>query len=495
MIRMMIRALIALFAALSFSAPAFATPHWAQLAIADVERLHQSVVDFHPGMRDPETPDFAARVEQAYQTAKARAETAKSYADWLAATQGYMVSFRDGHTIFRPNLNPVRARWPGFLIDGQGGGWVVRRPLGFAPNGTGPEEGARIVACDGKPIADVLESRLDGVVADWSKEPERIRQAFRLFIDIAIEGPAPLSECTFEGQGKVETRKLVWTIETWSALNAGFAPFLRQVQHPIAVRGLPTGGQWVSLGSFGDETKLEALAQSLEADPAKLQSAPFIVFDLRGNRGGNSTWGERFAKVVWGEAAVAAKTDEIDRRPGRRAGKYWRGSFEVAEAARAVATEFEADGPDYAEVAAYWYEVADRIATAPEGDRALVYDPCCDQIPPGNPAIAVPRAYTKPVYVLIDAGCFSSCVLAANRLVEQGAIAIGETSGQNEEYGEIATPPPLPSGLARYFLPISIIRQPRETLRVVPKVRWDGAMDADAEIESWIGQLAARSAR
>ena len=130
----MIRLLAALV--LTLGSPALATSSpWQQLAIGDVERLHQSVTDFHPGMRDSDTPDFAQRVESAYRIAKDRALAATSYADWLAATQGFMLSFRDGHTIFRPTLSPARVRWPGFLIDGRAGGWVVRRPAGFRDNG------------------------------------------------------------------------------------------------------------------------------------------------------------------------------------------------------------------------------------------------------------------------------------------------------------------------------------------------------------------------
>jgi hypothetical protein len=485
------RFLMVLILFTSLASPVVAAPSpWQQLAVDDVERLHRSVLDFHPGMRDPDTPDFAARVESAYRTAKVRANAAKSYADWLAATQGFMLSFRDGHTIFRPNLSPARARWPGFLIDGRAGGWVVRRPAGFVDNGTAPAEGARIVACDSVPIAKLLEDRLDGIEADWSKEPERIRQAFRLFLDTRIEGPPHLSACTFEWQGKQVTSKLKWNVDPWPALSSGLAPFLRRAPHPISVRTLASGGQWVSLGSFGDQTELEALAKSLERDLAGLRGSSFVVFDLRGNGGGNSTWGERFSRVLWGDAATAARTAEIDARPGQQSGKYWRGSPQAGLAARESADEFKAMGPGMASVADYWYEVAERITKAQDGDRTLVHDPCCDATLLTAAVALVPSAYDKPVYVLIDAGCFSSCVLAANRLIEQGAIAVGETSGQNEEYGEIATPPPLPSGLARYYLPISIIRQPKKTLRVIPSVTWAGALDDDVGIEAWVNQLA-----
>ena len=473
------------------AAPRPTASPWARLATADVNRLYRSVVEMHPGIRDRDTPDFSARVEAAFTTAHLRAERATSYADWLAATQGFVLSFRDGHTIFKPNLTPARARWPGFLIDGRADGWFVRRPAGF-PATDGPSEGARILGCDGTPIAGLLKARLDGTEADWSKEPERLRQGFRLFLDTRIEGPAPFTACAFERDGARTTVPLRWTIEPWPALAQGFPPFLRRAPHPIEARVLASGARWIALGNFVDEPRLGAVVRSLVAEIGAVRRAPYVLFDLRGNPGGNSTWGDKFAAILWGDAAVAAQSAEIEARPGRRAGKYWRATPQVAAAVRAASTEFRARGSDFASVADYWTEVAARVATAPDGDRALVHDPCCDAdparaVPPMPPAI-----YTGTAFVLIDAGCFSSCVLAANRLVEQGAIAIGETTGQNEEYGEVVDGPPLPSGLARYLLPVSIIRQPRETLRLIPRVMWPGAMDDDTGLERWIATLAAR---
>lgn len=105
----MFRLFVVLLMLTSGAWPASAAPSpWRDLAVADVDRLHQSVVDFHPGMRDTDTPDFASRVETAYRTAKVRAEAAATYADWLAATRGFMLSFRDGHIIFRQPCERLR---------------------------------------------------------------------------------------------------------------------------------------------------------------------------------------------------------------------------------------------------------------------------------------------------------------------------------------------------------------------------------------------------
>ena len=130
---------------------------WRALAVADVDELHDAVVQLHPGFRDPESLGFSSRVEIAYRSARARADVSRSYLDWQAATVGFMLSFRDGHTIHRLNQTPTRVRWPGFLIDSQGGTYVVRRTNGV------PSHAARI--------------------------PERIRQASRFFLEMRTEGP------------------------------------------------------------------------------------------------------------------------------------------------------------------------------------------------------------------------------------------------------------------------------------------------------------------
>jgi hypothetical protein len=95
------------------------------------------------------------------------------------------------------------------------------------------------------------------------------------------------------------------------------------------------------------------------------------------------------------------------------------------------------------------------------------------------------------VFVLTDAGCFSSCVVVMNTLKRMGAIQVGEASGQNEVYGESVGPFHLPSGLGWYRIPVSIIRQPRSSLGgLPPDIPWSGAMDDDQGIHAWIAKLA-----
>ncbi len=456
---------------------------WATLARGDIDAIRRDVLTIHPGMRDPQNPDFSAKTEAAYKTAIDRAAHARSFLDWRASVGGFIQSFRDGHTFLRFNASPTRVRWPGFLIDAQGDGYVAAK---VAPDLTDIAEGDPVTACDDTPIATLMAMRLDGREADWSKPAERRRQGWRLFIDYDVDAAAPpIRRCSVTHAGKQIEIALPWRIEATAALLERAAPLTRATAttRPIALHYLPDGAAQIAIGSFGDEGALGALAKAMQADQARLRAAPYIVIDLRGNGGGNSTWGATFGAILYGDKAVAAL-------PEPALGKYFRASPEAVARLRALAAGFAADGPDMAPVARYWRTLADRVAATPAGDSALFAD---FVTPPARtrPARMPKPLLTHPVFLLTDAGCFSSCIVAANTLAQLGAVEVGEITGENEEYGEVTGPLFLPSGLGRYWLPVSIIRQRTGDLKGPPLGHaWPGAMDDDAGLYAWIAGLA-----
>jgi hypothetical protein len=267
------------------------------------------------------------------------------------------------------------------------------------------------------------------------------------------------------------------------------APFLRRgsSSRPIDVSFAPDGHAWVRLGDFKNETALKALEAELLAKQASLRSAPYVVFDLRGNGGGNSTWGGRFASILWGRDAVEARRLAAQSSNPADYGKYWRRSKAAAEKMHAAADEYAAQGPDFADIARYWRELGDTIAAAK--DDGLYQDDCCQPKP--RPSVIPKLTYAGKAFVLTDAGCFSSGVVVMNTFKRMGAIQVGEASGQNEVYGESVGPFNLPSGLGTYRIPVSIIRQPRSSLGgLPPDIAWSGRMDDDQGLRVWIAALA-----
>lgn len=455
---------------------------WSALAQADVEAIRNNVVAIHPAVRDPQNPDFVATTEAAYRNALADAGQARSFLDWRRVVGGFIQSFRDGHTFIRYNAQPSRVRWPGFLIDARGGGYVAAAVAGDA----GLTTGDRLVACDGVAIETLLKDRLDAREADWSKPPERIRQAWRLFVDYDVEAAPSLTQCEVDRAGARITIALKWRDGSTPMLLDQAGPLQRvaPANRPVALSFRTDGAALIQIGSFGDEAALGALEHAMSVDTARLRAAPYVVFDLRGNRGGNSTWGGIYGRILFGDARVDALGEPAS-------GKYFRASPQAVMRLRLIAREFADAGQSMAEVAAYWTKIAERVAASPDGDTKLFVDFI-------NPPVRKPRrapapAYRGPVYVLTDAGCFSSCVVAANILIKLGGINIGEVMGQNEEYGEVTGPIDLPSRLGRYWLPISIIRQHKEDLGGRPVAHaWIGALRDDTGILAWIAELAKR---
>ena len=182
---------------------------WAQLARADVDAIHDSIVTLHPAIRDPLNPSFASKIDVAYRRAHDAAGRAKSFLDWRAVVNSLILSFRDEHTFIQFDAVPARARWPGFLIDGRGGGYVA---AAVDPELHEIASGDRLIACDGQPIATLLHDRLDGREADWSKVPEQIRQAWRLFVDYDLAGAVPLHTCTFDHGARSVDLALGWRV-------------------------------------------------------------------------------------------------------------------------------------------------------------------------------------------------------------------------------------------------------------------------------------------
>lgn len=477
-------------AAFAMTDPTSASP-WRQLAEADVAAVCENVQGIHPGMRDPLSPQFAPATLAACERAKAEAQTADSFADWRETTSALIMSFRDGHLNLRAGVEPARARWPGFLIDGRNDGYVVRYPAGLPVAENAPPEGARFVGCDGIPADELLRARLDGRSADWSKTPERIRQAYRLFVDYRTDLEPPLRSCIFRTDQGETAVDLAWREVATSQLNPTLSPFNRRMTRTIGLEWLEDGAAWVALGNVQNEGRLEALQSEMISSQIRLRAAPYVVFDLRGGAGGNSMWGTRLASVLWGEDAVEGQRLARQSTDPADYGKFWRSSPEAVRAIRGVGDEFANLGPDMIEVAEFWHTLADTIAAKPDGDATLFMDECCQ--PRDRPAEVAQPLYLGKVFVLTDAGCFSSSVVVMNTLKRMGAIQIGEPSGQNEVYGESIGPLQLPSGLGTYRVPVSIIRQPRSQLGGLPPDEvWTGAMDDDVGIRAWIAGLARR---
>lgn len=490
--------LLPLAAALAAAAPAAAqqTPvaapaDWGQALREDAQAFHDLIADSHPGPVDVENPGFDALLENGLRTALARADTADSYADWYFALQEYSSSFDDGHlslSNFQPMEHVWTSQWPGFLTGLTSGEEGERHRVVFVRDPAAPPLGATLVSCDGRP-ADVLAQEIAGRAAGrWSLKSRRMSYAPTLFVDQTNPYVRRPETCVFEVDGAERSYRLAWRDLPSEVRDEGFAA-ARSPRYttPIELSSWDRGF-WIGLGGFdgdpesGDGRALTPLKAEIEARAVELRQAPAVVFDLRGNGGGSSSWIYAMARSLWGE-------DWVEAHSPRSSGVEWRASADNLATVESYKARLGGDP----EIMAWLVEITDGLTAARAEGRELWMQGDDDEDErPAAPAATPMKART---YVLTDYGCASACLDAVDLLKALGAVHVGQETSADTVYMEIRSGW-LPSRRVAANVPMKVYRGRARGNNVtwVPEHEWTGALADTEGLQAWIAGLDAAAA-
>jgi hypothetical protein len=488
-----IAALAVVGAASAQEAPsAVAAPaDWGLALAEDARAFHDLIADSHPGPVDADNPGFGALLADGLRTALDRAQTADSYADWYFALQEFSSSFDDGHLglgNFQPMGHVWTSQWPGFLTGLSSGADGEQHRVVFNRDPDAPPVGAVLVSCDGRPPAALAEEMAGRAAGRWSLASRRMAYAPTVFIDQTNPYVRRPEQCLFAVDGSEQSYDLVWRDLPNDVRNEGFAA-ARSPRHtaPIALRRWDRGF-WVELGGFdgdpdsADGVRLTPLKAEVAARANEIRTAPAVVFDLRGNNGGSSSWLRAMAESLWSEAWVAAHAP-------RSIGVEWRASAGNLATIESYKAELGGDP----EIMTWLVRITDGLTETRAAGRELWLQ-ASDEAPAITPAATPMQART---YVLTDYGCASACLDAVDLLKALGAIHVGQQTSADTVYMETRSQP-LPSGRATARVPMKVYRgrargnnQP-----AVPVQTWTGALSDTAGLEAWIAELdAAASSR
>ena len=482
-------ALLSTAPALAQETPVAAPADWGQALREDARAFHDLIADSHPGPVDAENPGFNALLEDGLRTALARAETADSYADWYFALQEYSSSFNDGHLSlsgYRPMGHVWTSQWPGFLTGLHADEQGEQHRVVFSRDPAAPPAGAVLVSCDGRSAAALAEEMIGRAAGRWSLKSRRISYAPTLFVDQTNPYVRRPEQCVFAVDGVERSYRLDWRDLPSEVRDEGFAA-ARSPRYttPIELRGWERGF-WIGLGGFNgdpespDGLRLTPLKAEIAARAEELRAAPAVVFDLRGNGGGSSSWMRAIAESLWGEAWVEAHAP-------RSSGVEWRASADNLATVESYKARLGGDP----EIMEWLVKITEGLAAtrAAGGELWLQSD---DDEPPVAPASTPMRAR---VWVLTDYGCASACLDAVDLLKALGAVHVGQETSADTVYMEIRSGP-LPSGRVNANVPMKVYRgRPRGNNQTwVPAHEWTGALSDTAGIEAWIAGLDAAAA-
>ena len=437
--------------------PSQDTPeHWQRLARQDIAEAHKALVAAHPGAIDPGNPGFRVWLEAGPGKALDQVPRVRSYDDMLSVVRFYVAGFHDVHLAYSDDTRTsstltvdgwhVAPRDGSAVVDAVAPDWPVALP----------PLGAKLLGCDGRAARSLVADD----IAPFTQAP--VGAAGQAVLWGAFTHP-PLGDmrwrsCSFE---TVDGHRLdlpqAWNDVPWDI----FAQLARGGRKPPLPRTnsaerLPDGTLWIRAGNFtpnaDQNVALERLIETLRHGP----TARRIVFDARGNGGGDSGIGQRLFTAATGGVEV----DDAGLGDVPVTSAWWRVSDIAIEAMVQRETIVRERGGDDSTLHMVQLLHAALAAAQARGED-WVHQPGGDYPRLSRVDMVARKAHllrpVERVALLTDANCVSACLDFAD-LVRSvpGSVHIGQTTGADTIYLDIASVR-LPSGNA-LILPLKVWR-------------------------------------
>ncbi|MEZ5958217.1 MAG: S41 family peptidase [Hyphomonadaceae bacterium] len=456
---------------------------WREITRVDVEAAYQLLMEDHPALsRTINDTAFRSRLEAGRTLALQRADQVQTIEGYFATMAGLANVAGDKHIWWRSPYVASTAQWAGIIMRRLGDDYAV-----FSHETQGDEVslvGATLLSCDGVSADDFAAAKLGGFSAVWGIEAQRIQRAPTLLIDSGNPFVLKPSQCEFMR----DRRRISYTLQWRDADRAALSQLVRPAQNRGAagfgVRQFD-GGMWIALQSLDDNAT--AVVAQVREQQAQLRAAPVVVLDMRGNGGGNSDFGAQIARVLFGEALLNHQYNGS----GADCSTAWRVSPRNLATMRSYVTRFERSNPDFSRG---MRELVRRAEQAQASGGELTGPVTCgsDRAAPGR----APAPSARGLIVLVtDNTCFSSCLIVTDMFRRLGALHVGQATDAATHYMEVREER-LPSGLSYFstlqaFSPASLAQMgPYE-----PEIRYDPDIANTAELEAWVGRVAAQRRR
>ena len=465
----------------------------------DIEAIHQSMEEnlavFRIDARRKKIEEIA------YTQQLGRASHCTSNVQAIQILQEYFASFHDPH--LRPwwdipsNLTglvnvslghqPIKMQWKlppsfatGVYLRKMGNGYFVKN-LDKSFSLDSVKIGDELLSCDGKTATQIMDNEILPYLSVSDKNAARYLFGASIFFRIDKDN-ASVSSCEFSSlQGKHYHIQLSWREVASSYLEQ----FHVKSNEPIYKLESIPHGHWVKLSSLAAyDEKSVALLKHFSEDAFKLRKDEILVLDLRGNGGGDSSWGDAWMKNLWGRSPnVPQKPDSILASAGN-IGHYERlygfkknsGAFSTAE-----------NEKDFQSLLNLMHSHFNQLADGYNDDESKEEN-SHEQL----------RFHGK-LYVVSDFGVFSSGELFLQKLLQMPkVIQIGIATNASTQSGDIRFDQ-TPHGLifsigTKVFRSIFINRNPGEPLMpkisIVqqPKIEFAGRDSMREQIEKLLEQ-------
>jgi hypothetical protein len=447
---------------------------WSAVARRDIEFAGAALGARHAGMA-ADLPSVTVPLATGLRIALADAATVRSEQDYRRMMTRFIAAFGDPHTGLY--LKPGPRGWTGLLLDREGGRYrVVWSEPGWPA--ALPPAGAEVQDCDGVWIGTYLQTRVAPFV-NHSVEYETTFStlAQQSMFDAGL-GWTP-KECVFTLPDGSRKRYALSSRRVPDQVSAERVNAVQRqrfaVASPVGVVSVAPGRYWVGMPDF-DGARHGAAYEAVYGRLAALAAPRWVVFDLRGNGGGDSSWGNRALAALFGTPFA----QQLEKAGGLE-------EYMAASEGTAATLKRYLSLPQFAANKAYLEAALVQVEAAMrKGEKLALVDG-----EPGaadRPLAPAARPHGPRIVALIDRNCFSSCMNFVQQIQAiDDSVVLGEPTIGYSPFGEISMVP-LPSGLGQLQIPTAWFKTAQATREpFVPDIAYSGNMADDAAVQRWVG--------
>lgn len=463
--------LISLYCDVTWTATTVDQVKWSERARSDVEWIYSTLEENYPGFVLPDS-SFKGKFAN---SRKACLDLAKQVDDFNSY---YMLVRLATNVLGEPHLRvapkssqvlaKIHVRWPGF--------WIA------FPGPTIVNDGWKIESCDGHSVSSLLRQSVFPYFGNDNGNSGEIQWGMRLFLDYQIPWLSTLAACQLSRNGESKNISLEWkeiSFIDWSKklseLQYGPRPKLEAVRKTAKT-------YWIRLPTFMPNDEEAATLKKILSS-GDFQSSQNIVFDLRGNTGGDSRWIDPL---------ISAALSPTEKAKYFRASKkldlmtiQYRASPLNMERIKSIAID-PTNGTSDEELT----KLASEMKTALTEGRDIVTEQFAER--PVTRIVPSVRT-TKKFYAITDGWCFSSCLVMLDKLnlifnmTQLGWPTDSDTGYLQINQVDLPPVPELGGSVLQLTYPMARFdrRFRRDNIPYIPQIQFEGKPSDQQGLETW----------
>ena len=219
----------------------------------------------------------------------------------------------------------------------------------------------------------------------------------------------------------------------------------------IKITKLPNQEYWISLPTFIISTEKKQYIEQIAKELSSLKNCRKIIFDLRDNRGGDSTWGSKLIQELFGKTYYMSHKQKHEKNIS----VDWRASQENLNHIKKICQKnlklFGKNNKEYLS----WSAIFEGVKAALKNNLPYYTEKQSEITPDSN----VPNSVTAKIFVIIDKNCVSACLDFIDELyyMDYPITLIGQETKSDSLYMDIRGKQ-LPSKKGDFYFPMKVYR-------------------------------------